>query len=567
MHKPKVLSSGFAWMAILSGILFICNSSYMICNLSYAATQDSSEAQYGGTYNAPLPSEPITLDPAYYIDIYSMNVAANLFDGLVEFDKDLNVVPSIARKWKISRDHRTYTFLLKEGVKFHNDREVTAKDFIFSFSRILSPDIQSPVASFFLNIQGAKEYRDGENPAVTGLIALNPYTLVIQLEQPFAPFLSILAMVNAKVIPEEEVDSGFGKNPVGTGPFRFRTWEPGKQIILEANEDYFDDRPFLNNLRFLIYPNIDWEQMFNDFNQGILEHSFIPSEQYEKIVSSNSGEKPSIISKPGLNLVYVGMNMDVSPFNDLQVRQAINYAIDTETIVKQITKRGSIPAKGIVPPGIAGYDPNFKGYPYEPQKARELLTQAGYPEGRGFPPIEIWTISKAESVQRELQAYQHYLAEVGIELIPKLADDWQELVKVINEKRAPMFYAAWYADYPDPDNFFYPLCYSKSNTNRMRLNDPELDRLLNQAREEVDYMKRVELYRNIEKRVMHNAPLIPQHVNSNNYLFHSWVQGVELSHLGAVYLPFRKVWIDQIKLAAQLPKVKSNKFTSASTGK
>ena len=541
------------WLVTFLLIGFLCSIS------SYATAGSEIQKQYGGEYRVPLASEPVTLDPALYTDIYAMNVAANLFDGLVEFDKNLNVVPAIATVWKISRDHRTYTFRLRKGVRFHNGREVKADDFVFSFSRILSPEIQSPVAHLFLDIIGAKAFREGRSKTVAGLSALDPYTLKIELEQPFAPFLSILAMINAKVVPKEATRPDFGKQPVGTGPFIFRAWEPGNEIVLEANQGYFEGRPYLDTLRFRIYPNIEWEKIFADFEKGLLEQSIIPSNKYELVTSDASyQERYNLMSKPLLNLVYIGMNAKMDPFKDHRLRQAIYYAVDRQKITQEITKRGSVPARGVLPPGIAGYDPNFRGYPYNPKKALELLAEAGYPEGRGLAPIEIWTVSKAESVHKELEAYKRYLAEVGLELVPRVAKNWKEFLALINEKKVSMFYAAWYADYPDADNFLYVLFHSKSRINRMGYNNPEVDQLLEQARVEKDYMKRVELYRDIQKRVMRDAPIISQHVNSFYYLFQPWVKGVELSHLGAIYLPFRDIWFDQQKLARHLPPNKKN---------
>jgi peptide/nickel transport system substrate-binding protein/oligopeptide transport system substrate-binding protein len=502
--------------------------------------------QYGGEYRIPLASEPSSLDPAFITDIYAVNVAMNLYDGLVEFDKDLNIVPAIARVWKISRDHRTYTFLLRKGVRFHNGREVTANDFVFSFSRILSPETKSPVASFFLNIQGATEFNEGRSQSVSGLRALDPHTLKIQLKQPFAPFLSILAMANAKVVPEEEIGPLFDKKPVGTGPFAFHSWQEGKEIVLTANESYYGGRPFLDTVCFCIYPNIEWEKIFDNFEKGLLEQAIIPSNKYDQIISdSRYLERYHLISKPTLNLVYVGMNVNMAPFNDYRVRQAISHAINTEAIVRDVTKRGSIPAKGILPPGTAGFDPHFEGYRYDPQKAKQLLAEAGYPQGRGIDPIEIWTVSKAESVQQELREYQNYLGEIGITLVPRVAKNWSEFIQIINEKRAPMYYAAWYADYPDPDNFLYILCNSKSKTNRMGYFNPTVDNLLEEARRETDYMKRVDLYREIQRLVMREAPIVCQHVNSFNYLFQPWVNGVQVSYLGAAYVPFKNVWIEK----------------------
>jgi peptide/nickel transport system substrate-binding protein/oligopeptide transport system substrate-binding protein len=521
----------------------------IILLLFFSVFSDSAESQnqphYGGTYRAPLTSEPISLDPALYTDIYSMSVAANVFDGLVEFDPDLNVVPAIARRWKIARDYRTYTFQLREGVKFHHGREVTADDFVYSFSRILNPQTKSPIAPFFLHIQGAEAYYEGNSDTVAGLSAPSPYTLQIRLKEPFAPFLSILAMINAKLVPHEMMTPDFARQPVGTGPFRFGSWNPGKEIVLDANPDYFDGRPFIDHLQFRIYLNIEWEQIFEDFKKGQLEHALIPSGEYDRILTQTSGQKAyTIFSKSGLNLVYIGMNMEVTPFADLRVRQAINYAVDSEAIVTHITRRGSIPVQGLVPPGLAGFDPDFKAFSYDPEKARELLKEAGYTDGRGFPAIELWTVSKSESVQKELQEYQRYLGEIGLQVSVKIADNWKEFVRAISDKKAALFYAAWYADYPDPDNFFYPLVYSESVTNRMHFRDPQVDQLLDAARSEMDYLKRADLYRNLNQLVMHSAPLISQHVNSNNYLFRSSVKDIEMSSMGVIYLPFRKIWFE-----------------------
>ena len=528
-------------MILILGIL----ASIMMLSNGYA----SQVSRYGGRYNVALSSEPETIDPAFITDIYSVTVANNLFDGLVEFDKELNVIPAIAEIWKISRDHRTYTFQLRHGVMFHNGREVTAEDFVFSFERILNLNTHSPVASLFLNIKGAKSFHEGKSSHVEGLKALDLYTLQIQLEQPFAPFLSILAMANAKVIPKEAIGPDFSKHPVGSGPFKFNNWKPGKEIILTANEEYFLGRPYLDTLFFHIYQNIEWEKIFADFERGFLDQSIIPSNRYDLITSdSEYTERYNRVSQPTLNLVYVGINCNFQPLNDVRVRQALSLAVDIDTIVKDITRRGSVPAKGILPQGIAGFDPAFNGIGYNPVRARKLLTEAGYAEGNGIPPLEIWTVSKSKSVQKELTEYQQYFKEIGIKLIPKVADNWKQFVALINEKKVPLFYAAWYADYPDPDNFLYVLCHSKSRTNRMGYRNPEIDDLLEIARKETDYMKRINIYRNVQQKVMAESPLIAQHVNSFNYLFQSWVKDVEVNYLGAAYIPFRKIWINYLEV-------------------
>ncbi len=533
------------WLVSI-GILFLLLA-------PHSAAKTENQAISGGEHRVPLASEPITLDPAKFSGIYAMNVGNNLFDGLVEFDGNLNVVPAIAKIWKISRDHRIYTFMLRDDVSFHNGRRVTAEDFVFSFKRILDPQVKSPAASLFANIKGAKDYHDGVSDSVDGLRTMGRHTLVIELEKPFAPFLSILAMANAKVLPKESLGKGFDTHPVGTGPFRFESWVPGKEIVLAANKSYFKDGPHLDRLRFVIYKNVDWDRIYADFEAGRLDQSLVASGEFESVDGGKAdGASPTLISKPGLNVVYIGMNLDLEAFKDRRVRQAVYHAVDREKIVKESTRWRSLPAKGILPPGIAGFDPYFKGYDYDPDKARKLLAEAGYANGRGIPAIELWTVSKTDRVKNQLQQYRQYLADIGIRVTVKVAENWKDFVARINSKQAAMFYAAWYADFPDPDNFLFTLCHSKSRTNRMNYNNAKIDRMLEAARSEVDYMKRVEQYREIQELVMQDAPVIAQHVNSFNYVFQPWVKGIHMNHLGSTYLPFRKIWIDSRQSQEQL---------------
>ncbi|QTA84290.1 putative ABC transporter, substrate-binding protein [Desulfonema magnum] len=526
--------------AIVSVLLFLLWAGSVLA----ADSSKNDQAKPGAEYRVPLASEPGKLDPAYITSVYAVNVALNIFDGLVEFDKDLNIVPAIARRWMISRDHRTYTFFLRKGVKFHNGREVIAADFVYSLQRLLDPETQSPVASFFSHILGASEFHEGKSQTVNGLSAPDPYTFKIELREPFAPFISILATVNAAVVPKEAVGPDFGKTPVGTGPFRLHTREPGNRIVLSANKAYFAGPPIIETLNFRIYSNDQWEVIFNDFEKGLLDQAFIPSDKYDEIIATSRYTKNyQFSSTPGLNLVYIGMNQSIPPFDDHRVRQAVSYAVDTETIVREITKRGSVPAKGVLPPGIAGFDPNFKGYAYDVEKARKLLAEAGYPKGENFPPADIWTVSKSENVRKQLEACQKYLAEIGIQIIPRFAKNWKEFIGVINDKKAPMFYAAWYADYPDADNFLYVLFHSRSSTNRMGYKNAEVDKMLEQARRETDYLKRVTMYRKTERTVMNEAPVLCLHINTFNNLLQPWVKGMEIGYLGAPYIPFRKVSI------------------------
>ena len=373
-------------------------------------------AQFGGMYRRMLGDNPSTLDPAFLTDIYGRAVVSQVFDGLIQFDANLKPLPAIAEFWEASRDGRTWTFTVRRGVQFHHGREVTAQDVVYSFARLLKPPKPPPVAEFFRRIQGAKEFMQGQTGSIQGLQAVDRYTLQMVLEEPLASSLVVLGLAYAAVVPQEEVErlgAGFGRTPVGTGPFKFVRWEPNQEIVLEANEHYYEGRPFLDALVFKIVVGSKFEQRFAEFLQGNLEETIIPSGQTDEVRVDPSYRKYQRVRKPSLGLLYIGFNTQAKPFDDRRVRQAFNYAVDKEAIVREITRRGSLTATGALPPGMPGHDPDLQGYAYHPEQAKRLLTEAGYPNGAGFPVVQLWSVDKTDSTRAELAAYQRYLASWG----------------------------------------------------------------------------------------------------------------------------------------------------------
>ena len=464
--------------------------------------------------------------------------------GLVEFDAHLNPIPAIAEFWEASRDGRLWTFTLRQGVRFHHGREVTAQDFVYSFSRLLRPNTLGPVTEFFRRIQGADEFLQGKVEAVQGLKALDRYTLQIALKEPFAPSLTVLGLANAAVVPQEEVErlgDRFAEAPVGAGPFKLVRWEPGQEIVLEAHAQYYEGRPFLDTVVFKIGGT--FEQTFAQFLAGHLDEAIIPSGKTEEVHSAPQYRKYQLLRRPTLGLLFIGFNTQLPPFHDKRVRQAFNYAVNKESIVREITKMGSLPANGTLPPGMPGYDPDLRGYYYNPAKAKQLLAEAGFPNGAGFPVVQLWTVSKAESTKAELAAYQQYLAELGVRVDIHFVDEWTRYTDMMERGQLHMFRYAWYADYPDPDSFFFPLLHSTGQPNHMFYRSAAVDQVLEHAREERDYTQRVRLYREAERIVMDDAPWITQHNHVFEYLYQPYVQGVEVSLLGDRWIPMNKIWL------------------------
>ena len=497
-------------------------------------------AQFGGIYRRVLDNNPSTLDPAFLTDIYGRAVVRQIFDGLVQFDAHLKPLPALAEFWEASRDGRTWTFTLRRGVKFHHGREVTAHDVVYSFTRLLNPQKPVPVTELFRRIQGAKEFMQGKTHNVQGLKAVDRYTLQIVLEEPLASSLAILGLAHAAVVPREEVEKAgerFGRAPVGTGPFKFVRWEPNQEIVLEANDQYYEGRPFLDTVVFKIVVGGKFEETFAEFLQGNLEETIIPSGKTEEVRADPKYRQYQRVRIPTLSLPYIGFNTQREPFDDRRVRQAFNYAVNTEAIVREITRTGGLPATGVLPPGMLGYDPDRQGYSYHPAQAKRLLAEAGYPDGAGFPVVQLWSVSKADSTKAELAAYQRYLAELGVQVEIHFAPDWPTYQKMLEQGQLPMFRLSWYADIPDPDNFLFPLLHSASRTNRTFYRNPLVDQLVEQARRELDEKRRIALYREVERLVMDDAPWIAQHYYVIDYLYQPYVQGVEISLVGPASNP------------------------------
>ena len=533
----------YTCLAVLGVLLGLLVCSYLQAAAAPARSEDRM-ARFGGVYRRPLANDPSSLDPARATDIYAYMVVNQIFDGLVQFDNHLNPVPAIAGFWEASLDGLTWTFHLRKGVTFHHGREVTAADVVYSYTRLLDPALQSPAAGLFKHIRGAEAFRAGNATQVEGLRALDRYTLQIVLKEPYAPFLSILAMANAKVVPREEVEKlgeQFGLRPVGSGPFTFLQWERNQRIVLQAYEAYYEERPFLDRLVFEVGKQ-DVESL-SAFLKGEFEESIVPSSEAEALQANPRYRSYTRVRKPTLHLLYIGFNMNKEPFTHPKVRQAFNHAINKEAIVQDIRKGNSIVANGILPPGMPGYNPELMGYVYNPHQAKKLLAEAGYPEGQGLPVIDLWYSSKEETALKELEAYQGYLAELGVRLEIHEVANWPTFKAILDEGKPLMFRLGWHSDIPDPDNFFFPLLFAQSKTNRTFYRNPRLDQLLEKARRETDYQRRIEIYREVEQLALHDAPWISQHHHVFESLYQPYVQGIEINALGAHYIPMKKVWL------------------------
>jgi peptide/nickel transport system substrate-binding protein/oligopeptide transport system substrate-binding protein len=475
--------------------------------------------------------------------MYAVSVAQQMFDGLVQFDANLNVVPCIAKSWEASRNGLVWTFHLRQGVKFHHGREVHADDFVYTFTRILDPRTASPRTWLFERVQGAPEFRTGEAKRVEGLQALDAYTLQITLSQPYTPFVNLLGKTQAQVLPQEEVQrlgAEFGRRPIGTGPFRFVNWVAGEEITLEANEAYFEGRPFLDRLHYRVMPN--HQEILAEFAKGALEDVDLKGHEGTPL---SSDSRFRFLRKPLLATVFLWLDTRHSPLSNLKVRQAINYGINREAISSGIRQDRHVQARGTLPLGMPGSNPDLAGYTYDPARAQRLLAEAGYPEGKDLPPLELWTGVTSTAVLQEHETIKRDLERLGIRVELITAENWKQYkAEVVGKRPGALYRYAWFADFPDPDNFLFPLFHSQGPENYANYSNPTVDHLLEQARSEGDYLKRIELYRQAEALIMTDAPVVNLVYYTFATLFQPYVQGIELNALGEPYIPMKKIWLD-----------------------
>jgi oligopeptide transport system substrate-binding protein len=519
----------------------------LLCAVVAAVPAMAQErARDAGMYRRPLGGDPATLDPPRITDIYGRSVAEQIFDGLVTFDQTLAIVPALADHWRASRDGLTWTFTLRKGARFHHGREVTADDVVFSFTRILDPVLRSSAADTFMPIKGAADFREGRARSVIGLQALDSHTVEITLVEALRPFVSFLAIGHAKILPRDLVEKqgeAFGAQPVGTGPFKFARWERGKSIELVANPGYFDGPPRLSGVVYKILPGEQSVTMFDEFRKGHFEDSPVPTPGHANIAVSGATSY-LYVKRPGFNLRHYAFNTRVKPLDDRRVRQAIVYAIDRPAILQQVFGGRFTPARGILPPGTLGFNPDLVAPGYDPSRARELLAAAGYVNGRGLPPITFWSSVRSQNVQREHDRMRKALQAVGITADFQYQTDWPAFSRRLVEGKAAAFLYAWYADIPDPDNFLHLLFYSKSPRNLTGYNNPQVDALLTQSRIEADVVRRVGLYRRAEQIILDDAPVLPVWHYPYERVFQPYVRSVQVNGLGDPYIPLRKIWME-----------------------
>jgi len=471
-------------------------------------------AKPGGTITVTYKDDVATLDPAIGYDWQNWSMIKSLFDGLMDYVPGTTTLrPGLAESYALSEDGLTYTFKLRPGVKFHNGREMTAEDVKYSLDRVTNPATQSPGAGFFGSIAGYDAAGEG---GLSGVKVIDPLTVEITLSRPDATFLHVMALNFASVVPKEAVDAAgddFGKQPVGTGAYKLAEWTLGQRLVFEKNADYWRAGvPYLDSIVFEVgqEPVVALLRLQN--GEVDVPGDGIPPAKFQEVMA-DPAQAERVVVGGQLHTGYITLNVTTPPFDKVEVRKAVNMAINKDRIVQIINGR-AVPATQPLPPSMPGYTAGYAGFAYDVEGAKKLLADAGLAEGF---ETDLYVMN-TDPNPRIAQAIQQDLAAIGIKAnIQSLAQ--ANVIEAGGAGTAPMIWSggmAWIADFPDPSNFYGPIlgCSGavEGGWNWSKFCDAALDAKATEADSMADPAKvadRMALWSDVYMGVMEQAPWVP----------------------------------------------------------
>lgn len=504
-----------------------------------------------------------SLDPAYAKDQACIWATNQVYNGLVQLNEKLQVLPCIAKSWEISDNGLIYTFHLRNDVFFHDDelfknakgRKVTAADFVYSFNRIIDPKIASPGAWIF------NCANDSLNNNTFNFKALNDSTLLIGLKRPFPPFIGLLSMQYCSVVPKEIVEhygKDFRKHPIGTGPFKLKMWKEGVKLVLAKNENYFETDgglrlPYLDAVAITFIT--DKQSVFLEFLKGNIDFmSGIDPSYKDELLTRNGRLNPkyknkvNLLTQAYLNTEYLGFLVDSlspllanSPTRFKAVRQAINYGIDRKKMMKYLRNNIGFPGiYGFIPVGMPSFDSTkMMAYDYNPQRAKELLSDAGFPDGEGLPEIMLSTTSSYIDI---CEYIQHQLSEIGIKIKIDVNPP-ATLREMVAKSKVAFFRGSWIADYPDAENYlalFYSKNFCPRGPNYTHFFSNAYDELYKSSQYETNDSVRFEYYHKMNKLIMDEAPVVVLYYDQVLRFFQENISGLTSNPMNLLNLKYVK---------------------------
>jgi oligopeptide transport system substrate-binding protein len=496
-----------------------------------------SSPQGGGKhFRVNLGTEPPSLDWSLATDHVSFNVISNLMVGLTEFDKDLKPAPVVAKSWDLQDGGKRIVFHLRDDVQWSDGKKVRAQDFEYSWKRLLDPKTASQYAYILFDVANAQEYNEGKikDAATVGVRAQDDQTLVVSLRHPASYFLAITTF-EVTFPQRQDVVAKFDSrwtepgNIVTNGPFRLETWRHENQIELSANAGFFRGKPTMEKVT--MYMVNEKTTAITMFEQGNLD--FVDDHSIPPLDKPRLGKMAGYKLVPQLRGEYYAFAVDRKPFDNPQVRKAFAMAIDREVLPK-ILQGGQTPATSWIPPGMLAHNPEI-GVRFNPAEAQKLLKEAGYPDGKGLPPITLGynTDEEKKLVAEAIQSmWQKHLG-----VVVKIENqEWKVFLKKLQTDPFPVFRAGWGADYPDPDNFM-KLFTSNSGNNHGRWKNAKFDRLLEQAAQESDAAKRKQIYDEAQKLLTEtDAAIVPLYWKAEATILNPKFIGLEYNSMARMDL-------------------------------
>jgi methyl-accepting chemotaxis protein/ABC-type transport system substrate-binding protein len=468
----------------------------------------------GGEVRLGYVTYDFNLDPAFANNLRDGELCHVFNEGLLKFGYGTRLLPGLAEEWTTGVDGTVYTFRLRPNATFHNGRKVTSQDVLFSWHRAASPKLETGGQWFLSWVEGAEEYIAGKAPSIRGLKALDERTVEVKLREPLAFFPYMLSTPEACMVPKEAVDERTYRmaRHVGAGPYQVVDVARDR-VVFERHRGYYDDSiPYSDRLVF-DYSAQGEDELVRNLKEG--RAHVVPSFSNEAIESlladpfwENNTEYTVL-----LNTTVVSIRNDLSPGSIKEVRQALNYAVDRQALLAQYPHSRITPAAGLLPPGIIGYRSDRKGYYHDPEKARWLLSRAGFPGGIDLHiPLDASRIRQ----HREFMLLVEMFRKAGVRIETETVSHEEFESRRRRGGGRPLLYSTgWYADYPDPDSFLYVLFHSKAGDPlEMRFKSPELEALVERGRRSLDVEERIQIYQEAEDIVVDEAPCV--------LLYHSW---------------------------------------------
>ena len=485
-----------------------------------AASVEPSGGQVRGGIFRRLWADPPTLDPHLTTDTTSAGVVVEIFSGLVALNTDLQLVPDIAESWDISPDGTVYTFHLRPLAKFHDGKAITASDFKWSIERAASPDTASPVADTYLaDIVGVNAVLEGDSTDISGITIIDDHTLQIAVDAPKAYFLAKLTYPTAYVLDRDNVEAG-GRNwtdsPNGTGPFRLKEYRIGERIILERNENYYKEPPFVDS----VLMNLAGGQSMAMYENDEIDITGVGLFDLDRVLDPNEElNRELVVAPPDFSVSYVGFNTEMPPFDDANFRKALNHAVNKDLIATEVLSELVEAAYGVLPPGFPGYNPDLRGLRYDGDLARQLLADSMYSDEATRPRIVVTVPGTGGTIGLDLEVViEMWKQELGVEVEIQQVE-WATYLQDLNANKFQAFAGlGWEADYPDPQDFLDILFHTDSSINHGGYSNAEVDSVLEVARTEPDVVKRVGLYQEAEELIVNDAAWVPLWFTGERYV-------------------------------------------------